>query len=102
LLNENDIEPGKQHPYQTNVVTKDINGCAQVFLTIWNAYWCLHSGNKQSRYYTMCDWTTVFKERYSEIYNQIERHLNKNEQSHQNILNLMDNPNSSNSSLLYT
>jgi hypothetical protein len=53
LLNENDIEPGKQHPYQTNIVTKDINGCAPIFGTVHNAYMCFYSGEKQSRYYTI-------------------------------------------------
>jgi hypothetical protein len=62
LLNENDIEQGKQHPYQTNIVTKDINRCAPVFGTVHNAYMCFNSGGRQLKYFTMCDWSTVFKE----------------------------------------
>jgi hypothetical protein len=72
LLNENDIEPAKQHPYQTNIVTKDINGCAPVFGTIQDAYMCFHCGGRQLKYFTMCDWSTVFKEQYPEVYSGIE------------------------------
>jgi hypothetical protein len=80
-LNKYDIEPGKQHPYQTNIVTKGINGCAPIFGTIHNAYLCFHSGaNRTSKYYTMCDWTTAFKKQYPEVYNRIEKRLTKNEQ----------------------
>jgi DNA-binding HxlR family transcriptional regulator len=53
------------------------------------------------KYFTMCDWSTAFKEQYPEVYSRIETRLTKNEQSYQEILNLMNNPNSSTSSFLY-
>jgi hypothetical protein len=49
----------------------------------------------------MCDWSTVFKEQYPDVYSRIETRLTKNEKVYQDTLNLIDNPNSSNSSLLY-
>jgi hypothetical protein len=48
----------------------------------------------------MCDWSTVFKEQYPEVYSRIETRLTKNEKVYQDTLNLMDNLNSSCSNLL--